>query len=266
MSSIFTATNADGYELMMGRWSRLLAESFLDFADLPDGATAVLDVGCGTGSLTRSVAARTKAEAVGIDTAAPFVDYARASNRNPRISYAVQDATALSFASASFDAAVSMLVLNFIPEYRRAASEMIRVTRAGGRIAAACWGVAGGVVTFRMFWDTAAALDPAASSNRADALSAPLTRHGELASLFRELGLREVEETDLTIWMRFQDFADFWTPYTSGQATTGAYVAGLDQPKRERFRAALHDAYCGGREDGPRAFAAIAHAAKGRVP
>jgi SAM-dependent methyltransferase len=263
MASIYTATSAEGYELYMGRWSPALAESFLDFANLGP-AGRVLDVGCGTGSLTRAIAARVDGEVVGVDIAAPFVKHARASNKNPRITYDVQDASNLSFPHASFDAALSILVLNFIPDYRAAASEMVRVTRSGGKIAAACWHVEGSFTMMRIFWDTAAAVDSAASSRRASYNSAPLTRHGELASLFRELGVRDLEEIDLTVWMRFENFDDYWSPFTLGQGTQGAYVATLDKPEKERLRKGLRDAYCAGREDGPRAFAAIANAVKGR--
>lgn len=265
MASNFTASDAEGYELIMGRWSRELAQPFLDFVAL-DGANRILDVGCGTGSLTRAIAARHPAEVMGVDIARPFVDHAKAQNSDPRVSYAVQDASELSFPSGSFDAALSILVLNFIPEYRAAASGMLRVTRPGGLVGAACWNLDGGSVMMRSFWDTAAALDPAASKARGRSFSAPLTRHGELADLFRGLGLRDLEERELTIWMRFKEFEDYWTPVTKGQGTLGAYIAGLDEPRRERLRAALRDAYCAGRADGPRAFAAIAHAVKGRVP
>jgi len=263
MASTYAATNAEGYELHMGRWSPALAEPFLDFADLGP-AGRVLDVGCGTGSLTRAIAARVNGDVLGVDVSAPFIGHARASNRNARISYEVHDASKLSFPHASFDAALSILVLNFVPEYRSAASEMVRVTRTGGRVAAACWHVEGGFTMMRIFWDTAVALDPSASSRRGSYYSAPLTRHGELASPFRELGTRDVEETDLTIWMRFQNFDDYWRPFTFGQGTQGAYLATLDQKKGDRLREALRDAYCAGREDGPRAFASIANAAKGR--
>jgi SAM-dependent methyltransferase len=264
MGSNFVANDAEGYELVMGRWSRELAERFLAFAGL-DGESRVIDVGCGTGSLTRAIAARHPAEVVGVDIAPPFIDHARARNRDPRVSFEVQDASELSFASGSFDAALSILVLNFIPEYRAAAAGMVRVTRSGGLVGAACWSLEGGSVMMRTFWDTAAALDPGASGARGRSFSAPLTHPGELAELFRSLGLRDVEEAELTIWMRFAGFEDYWTPFTRGQGTLGAYVAGLDDERRERLRAALRDAYCAGRADGPRAFAAIAHAVKGRA-
>jgi cyclopropane fatty-acyl-phospholipid synthase-like methyltransferase len=55
-SSTFTAADGDGYELVMGRWSRRLAESFLDFAGIQDGER-VLEVGCGTGHLAQAIVA-----------------------------------------------------------------------------------------------------------------------------------------------------------------------------------------------------------------
>jgi SAM-dependent methyltransferase len=264
MASNFTATDAAGYDLIMGRWSRLLASTFLDFVGI-ETATQVLDVGCGTGSLTRAVLERSRAEVVGIDLAAPYLAHARRQIDDPRASFEVQDASALPYPAGSFDAALSILVLNFIPEYRAAAAEMARVTRPGGRIGAACWSVEGGSLMMRMFWDTAAALDPGAVAARGRTLSAPLTRPGELAQLFRDRGVHAVEETDLTVWMRFAEFEDFWTPFTTGQGTPGAYVSALDDARKERLRTALRDAYCAGREDGPRAYAAIAHAVRGTV-
>jgi hypothetical protein len=51
MASGFNAHAAAGYEQRMGRWSRKLAPLFIDFAGVADGEK-IIDVGCGTGSLT----------------------------------------------------------------------------------------------------------------------------------------------------------------------------------------------------------------------
>jgi SAM-dependent methyltransferase len=267
MSSRFPATNATGYEHQMGRWSRLLAPQLLAYAGLQAGS-CVLDLGCGTGSLTRAVLDRIGEAGcvVGVDISAPFIEHARANVTDERASFDVQDATQLSFASGEFDASVSLLVLNFIPDARTAVAEMLRVTRSGGVIAAATWDVGGGLVLTRIFYDTAAALDPEATAVRARGQSAPLTHEGELGAAFREAGAREVEETDLMVRMRFTNFDDYYSSFLTGQSPPGAYLVGLDEERRARLRAALFDAYRGGRDDGPRSFVAVAHAMRGRTP
>ena len=55
-STTFVATDGDGYELTMGRWSHRLAQPFLDFIG-PGDPRRVLDVGCGTGHLAAAMAA-----------------------------------------------------------------------------------------------------------------------------------------------------------------------------------------------------------------
>ena len=75
-SSTFKGSDGDGYELQMGRWSRRLAEPFLDFSGFADGEQ-VLDVGCGTGSLTFALAARAKTSNIcGLDFFPEYIGHA----------------------------------------------------------------------------------------------------------------------------------------------------------------------------------------------
>src|ERR1700694_4379362 len=131
MSTTFHARNADAYEQFMGRWSRRLARPFIAFAGLADGER-ILDVGCGTGSLTFALAkAANLAKIAAIDDSEIYLDAARAKNKDPRISFERADACALPFEDACFDRAMSLLVLHFIPETERAVGEMYRVGRPG---------------------------------------------------------------------------------------------------------------------------------------
>jgi len=78
-SSTFAASSAYGYETQMGRWSRRLAEPFLDLCRCADDE-AILDAGCGTGSLTFALANRAKNMRIeGIDFHAAVVTSPRAT-------------------------------------------------------------------------------------------------------------------------------------------------------------------------------------------
>ena len=79
-----------------------------------------------------------------------------------------------------------------------------------------------------------------------DDLSREDSREGHLAELFREAGLREVEDTTLAAQVEYASFEDWWEPYTAGVGPAGAYVCGLDDDARdalqERCRQLLPDA------------------------
>lgn len=265
-SSTFTAADGDGYELTMGRWSRRLAVPFLDFAGTNDGEAA-LDVGCGTGSLAFNLAERCPHSSVrGIDFSPAYIDHARRHNRNPLVAFEVGDACALSLPDRSFDRVLSLLMLHFVPTAEQAIAEMRRVARPGATVAAAVWDPRGGLVANRMFFDTAAALDPRANARRARNFTRPMTRPGELTKAWTAAGFGNVEQTSLTIRMEFASFDDYWTPHAGKEGPPAEYVASLTDAERPRFREALRLAYLDGEDDGPRSYAATAWAVKGRAP
>ena len=135
--SVFPAHDPTAYERIMGRWSRRLAPLLIEFGGVADG-DRVLDVGCGTGSLSHALPEAANVAAVtGIDQAEVSLDFARVRTGDPRFSFRHADARALPFADASFDRAFSMLVLQFIPDVERAVTEMRRVVRPGGTVVAA---------------------------------------------------------------------------------------------------------------------------------
>jgi ubiquinone/menaquinone biosynthesis C-methylase UbiE len=266
MTSSFTVRSAAGYEQLMGRWSRRLAEPFIAFAGIADGER-VLDVGCGTGSLTFALAQAAKLDEIAaIDYSPVFVAEAQRRNSDSRISIAQGDACALAFEDNRFDRAFSLLVLHFVPEADKAIFEMRRVVRGGGTVAAAVWDHLGGMPSMRMFWDTIAAQDPEARRLRHQYFFQPMMRPDELRQGFLLGGLVDVEQTSLLIRMDYKNFADYWEPIASGEGPLGKYVSGLDADRLAEAEEAVQAAYEGGEPDGPRSFVSVPWACKGLVP
>ena len=134
MSTTFHARNAHAYQQFMGRWSRRLARKFIAFAGLADGER-ILDVGCGTGSLTFALAeAANLAKIVAIDASEIYLAAARANNKDPRISFERADACALPFKPHTFDLIVSISTLDHLPPAALpdALGELCRVLRPAG--------------------------------------------------------------------------------------------------------------------------------------
>jgi len=249
----------------MGRWSRRLAEPFLDFCGYRDGEN-VLDAGCGTGSLSFALARRTKTGSIqGVDFSDAYIEHAR-HNHESRVAFKVGDICALPFADASFDRVMSLLVLHFVPRTDDAVAELRRVARPGATVAAAVWDARGGFVANRIFFDSAATLDEKGNERRARNYTRPMTRPGELASAWRKAGLADVREAMLPIRMEFESFNDYWAPYIGKDGPGADYIATLEPAQRDRLRDIVRAAYLDGEADGPRSYAAIAWAVAGSVP
>jgi ubiquinone/menaquinone biosynthesis C-methylase UbiE len=266
MTSGFNVNDAGGYEQLMGRWSQKLAPLFIDFAGIADGEK-ILDVGCGTGSLTFAFAqAADLGEIAAIDYSSVFVAEVIRRNTDPRIKVRQADACALPFERGTFDRALALLVLHFIPEAAKAVAEMRRVVRSGGVVAAAVWDHLGGMPGMRMMVDTVAALSEGGRQLRGRYCFQPMMQPGEMQRTFVEQGLVDVTETQLMIRMDYVSFDDYWAPIAAGEGPLGKYVATLDSSQRARTDAAVRDAYEAGRPDGPRSFANVAWACRGLVP
>jgi SAM-dependent methyltransferase len=265
MPSTFNARDAEAYERVMGRWSRRLAGPFLDFAGVTTGN--VLDVGCGTGSLTFLLAERAPnvASITALDIAPSYVAFAQAHNRDPRVAIDCADAANLPFEADRFDHCLSLLALHLMSDPAAAVREMVRVTRDGGSIAGAVWDVRGGLPHARLFLDTAAMFDPAALVVRERYMTVPLTQAGELERLWQSLGLENVVQDSGSIRFDFENFVDYWEPFRTGEGTMGGYVATLDEDACERLGAHVRAAYEAGVPDGPRSFVASAWFCRGIV-
>lgn len=254
----------DLYEPYVGRWSRLVAKEFLTWLPVP-ARKDWLDVGCGTGALSEAILEGGMPNAVkGIDPSAGFIAYAKARLSDRHATFEVGDAQSLPVESASFDAAVAGLVLNFVPNPALAVAEMARAVRSGGVVAAYVWDYAGKMELMRYFWDAAVALDRAAF-DLDEGRRFPLCQPTPLAELFKLAGLGEVEVRPIDVTTRFRDFGDYWSPFLGGQAPAPGYAMSLSEERRaalrERLRSDLPIA-----KDGSIHLIARAWAARGHKP
>jgi SAM-dependent methyltransferase len=249
---VFTAP-ADAYDRFMGKFSGPLAPLFCDFAGVEAGAR-VLDVGCGPGSLVAELVRRVGAGNVAaVDPAEQFVAAAQA--RNPGVKVSRASAEELPFGGDEFDAAMAQLVVHFMSDPVGGLSEMRRVTREGGRVAACVWDHGGGRGPLSPFWDAVHGLD----ADAPDESQLAGARGGHLTELFGEAGLRDVHESSLEVVVQHARFEEWWEPFTFGVGPAGAYLSGLDDERRAAVRERCREAL----GDGPVTITARAWAARG---
>lgn len=230
-------TSGESYESYVGRWSRLVAHSFVAWLAVPAGARW-LDVGCGTGALTQAVLDQTRPSGVvGVDPSDGFVAHAAAHVVDPRARFLHGDAVALPVDDACCDAVVSGLMLNFVGDKPAALREMRRAASPGGVVAAYVWDYAEGMQLMTHFWEAALELDPAARSLH-EGLRFALCRPDPLRELFAESGLVDVDVTAIVIPTVFDGFDDYWVPFLGGQGPAPSYAMSLS----ERDRSTLRDA------------------------
>lgn len=195
------------YERMMGRWSLLVGERFLEWIGVPPAGRWV-DVGCGNGAFTELVVERCQPAAVqAFDPSPEQLAYAR--QRLPAgapVTWAEGDAMQLPVADGRCDAAVMALVLFFVPEPAAGVAEMCRAVRPGGVVAAYHWDVLAGGFPLAAIGAEMLAFGipprqpPSAAASTIEASTA----------LWQQAGLQQVRTRQFTVQRRFDSFDDYW--------------------------------------------------------
>jgi SAM-dependent methyltransferase len=183
---------------------------------------------------------------------------AAARKRCPGVVVHQATAERLPLPDDSVDAALAQLVVHFMSDPVSGLTEMARVTRSGGVVAACVWDYADRRGPLTAFWAAVHDLDPEAEDEAARAG----TREGHLVELFRTAGLDAVEPGLLTVTARYGSFEEWWHPYTLGVGPAGDYVAKLDPPARDALEARCRERL----PDAPFEVSASAWAARARTP
>jgi ubiquinone/menaquinone biosynthesis C-methylase UbiE len=247
------------YERMMGTWSRLAGDVFLEWL-APAPGLRWIDVGCGNGAFTELIVERCRpAEVQGIDPSEGQLAFARTRPAGRMANFRQGDALALPFPQAAFDAAVMALVIFFVPDPAKGVAEMMRVVRPGGTVAAYAWDMGGGFP-----------LEPLRIEMRALGItplnppSAAASRMDALKELWAGAGLTAIETREIIVQRTFANFDDFWATSLMG-ASVGPTIAALPPGDVELLKTRVR-ARLPADSAGRIAYQARANAIKGRVP
>ena len=253
-------TDGEAYERLMGRWSRVVAEDFLNWIDVPKNLRW-LDVGCGNGAFTEEVIARCAPAAVtAVDPSNDQLAYARTRPGARMADFRIGEAEKLPFAGNSFDAAAMALVLSFLPDPGKAVAEMARVVRPGGAITAYMWDIPGGGVPVHPIYLAMESMgflsgrppNPTASERNA------------MRGFWEEAGLESIETRVIRISTVYSDFDDFWDSNVVPIGPQGKTIAGMAPGARKELRLRLRD-HLPACPDGRIIYVACANSVKGRV-
>lgn len=230
-------SSGDPYEYFMGRWSKRMAPVFLQWLNFPYHSRW-LDLGCGTGALSEAITTAARPEHLYcIDPSAEFL--AKAKERHlQNASFLIGSASHIPIPDATVDIVVSGLALNFFPDLPAAFSEIKRVLKPDGTIAAYVWDYAGKMEFLRVFWDAAQAIDTAAyqldEGNRF-----AICNTESLQEAFSTAGFSNIKSSCLDVDTAFKNFADYWDPFLGGQGPAPTYLASLSAVKQEQLKAAI---------------------------
>jgi SAM-dependent methyltransferase len=245
----------EAYDRFMGRYSRPLAADLVAWLEPSPGQRAI-DVGCGPGALTGVLAQRLRPDAVAaVDPSLPFVESCR--SRLPGVDVRQGTADSLPFDDDTFDLAAACLVVHFMPDPVAGLTEMARVTRSDGWVAATVWDLAGARAPMWPVWEAFGVIRPGGLAEE----HLPAGTEGELRRMFEAAGIRDAESAEMPVVVTHDSFEEWWAPYLKGVGPIGEELAALDPSDRQRVEDLCRDRLGAGPFD----LTAVAYAVRGRA-
>ena len=213
-------------------------ETYLDLLGIAAGER-VLDVGCGSGVVTREIARRVgpRGRAIGLDPSPALLTVARelaqAADLGDRIEFREGSALQLPFPDRSFDAALCVTVLSHVPGGEAAIPELARVLRSGGRV-----GVFDLDTDMTAFTHSDRALTRRIVAASSDALAVDGWLARRLPSLFEQAGLEEVRVRGF--FPLETDPRSFYANLAERSADAAVKAGAITEAERSTWLDALH--------------------------
>jgi SAM-dependent methyltransferase len=255
------------YENYTGRWSRLIANKFIDWLEVTQACfKSCVDMGCGTGALSEALLAKGVCTALTcLDRSPAYLSFAKRRILSSSVEFVTGDAQNTSLPTGAYWLVVSGLVVNFVDSPGKMLREMRRLGRSGAVLGLYIWDFADGMEPIRKFWD-AAHICEAPNVREFDAgIRFPICQPDNLLQSVTNAGWLEPRVAPIEIDARFENFDDYWAPFLSGQGTGPAFAVSLTDEKREEVRRTLMSLVTAS-PDKPFALRTRAWAAKGITP